>query len=58
MALSESETISGSCDREQSTCLGVLHICGLVEGHGKRPLRFSSSAPDESLLHGLWACPL
>ena len=54
-------------DREQSrvpviqyslpapSCLGVLHICGLVEGPGKRPSRFLSSALGESLLHGLQA---
>ena len=37
------------------SCLGVSRTCELVEGLGKHPSRFLSSALGESLLHGLQA---
>ena len=39
------------------SCPGVWHICGLVEGPGRHPLRFLSSALGGFLLHGLWVHP-
>ena len=39
------------------SCLGVLHISGLVEGPGKHPSRFLSSVLGEFLLCGLQAHP-
>ena len=39
------------------SCPGVWRICGLVEGPGRRPSRFLSSALGGFLLHGLWAHP-
>ena len=34
------------------SCPGALRICGLAEGPGRRPSRFSSSALGEFQLHG------
>ena len=39
------------------SCPGVWHICGLVEGPGRRPSKFLSSALGGFLLHGLRAHP-
>ena len=67
--VSSTECLWHSLDRERSrvpviqkslpapSCLGVSCTCGLVEGPGRHPSRFLSSALGEFLLRGLRAHP-